>query len=280
MEKNNEIPVKKDELGIIPINVRELLKEDIKNACVSLEKNFDFNDDKVRESFERMVSNDCKLLTAIKEEAFNAYVRNLVDGCPDFHLKEFLIWNYNLDAKVPSEYLDIIVSYFSELVYSGKHKEIGILKDKWSRYFEILKKDYIRIVNQNSVEEDFIFFIDEDEFKLEDGPEKPKLEERMDFLKENLEDIERFLDDPFEFDSDRIIDETERTVRLKLIRHIIDNAPSWEENNLLARVKGDIIDSKIISLSIKKWFISSLEDYIRNQNNQDGMTLTKKRDVK
>ena len=265
MEKNNEIILQKDELGIMTINVRKMVYRDIKNACMLLAKRFDLNDDKTRKMFDDIISVDPELIRAIKEEAFYAYARNIANGCPDFHFKEFLVWNYNLDARTPSEHLETIVSFVNDLVSGAKWDELKVLEDKWSKCYETISADCHRMDMRNLASKEYIFFIDEDEFELEDGPEKPKLEERLDSLKENLDDIEDFLDNPYDFDKEGSIAQAERRINLTLIRYIIDNALTWGQSGLLARIQDDIKKSPAISITIKLWFLDSLEEYMQSQ---------------
>ena len=51
MENKEDVLIKKDELGIIPLNAKELLAEDLKVILAKLEERFDLENDKTKESF-------------------------------------------------------------------------------------------------------------------------------------------------------------------------------------------------------------------------------------
>lgn len=238
MEEKNAVEIKRDELGIIPVGVKEKITLDIRNFIV----NSDLSNIENKKRFNALVKSNPELIDILSKVAFNTLVKKVANECDEFNTSEYLIDKYELDSK-SLEVDDNFWSLASGIVQS--YLDLNKLLSKYENYETTLENE------QNLLEEK----IDKLYLEEKDG-EAEKYEARTTELKYEAYELEDFFSDPYSY-SDGIVDKYID----KLEYYILNNADLYvNTNELFERLVKDI---QTDSPSTARLYLDTIKEFAK-----------------
>lgn len=210
MEEKNSVEIKRDELGIIPVGVKEKITLDIRNIIV----NTDLSNIENKKRFDALVKSNPELIDILSKVAFNALVKKVAKECGEFNTSEYLIDKYELDSKsveVDGDFWSLARGVVENYL------DLNKLLSKYENYENALETE------ENLLEEKIDELYDE-----EKDEEAEKYEARTTDLKHEAYEVEEFINDPYSY-ADGVLDKYID----KLEYYIINNADLYVNTNEL-----------------------------------------------
>lgn len=276
--KNNNLQIKRDIIGIMPIDAKKRIIYDIKKMILSKK----LSEPESKQQFDEYVKTNPELLAVLQDVAFNQLVKKIADKCEEFNTSEYLIDKYQLDdnnsskyyaklyplaIKVVRDYLDIDgLTRKYDMYYSLLSLEVEELNSKVDEKNDTYSHRLLTAI-ENSCDEAQI-----DSKEQDDDEEQIKIVDRVSKLESDMDEIETFTYDTDGY-ADGLIDNFED----KLISYMYNNASSYVDiNRLFARLINDLEN---LSMGSRMIYLSTISDYVKkykmdnkNVNNPESKT--------
>lgn len=253
--KNYNLQIKRDAIGIMPIDVKKRIISDIKKMV--LDKKLSNPENK--QLFDEYVKSNPDILVILQEIAFNQLVRKIADECDEFNTSEYLIDKYKLDANNDFGQLAL---YPLAIEIISKYIELDSLVRKYDMYSSALFLEIEELNSKIDEDEEDFEILEEDVVGPNDKEDNINLVNRVSELEKNMDEIDEFVNSPNEY-ADRIID----TYEDKLFDYIVANADTYVDSNvLISRLINDMENSSTVSKII---YLSTISDYIKKYKKSD-----------